>query len=170
MADVLANDDSTPRVAIQVVQGCIVVPIQIDLYEATLVQLRTDVLNAIRRTGLLKIVMDLTGVALLDRFAFDHLVETRRTLALMGGTTVFAGIQAAVAACLVDLGVNLAGVEVRRSVEAALAGFKGEAARAPARGSTPPPRRASAAGPAGVDPVKRLLQQHQRGSGNRARP
>ena len=37
MADVLANDDSTPRVAIQVVQGCIVVPIQIDLYEATLV-------------------------------------------------------------------------------------------------------------------------------------
>lgn len=166
MPDAHAHDESVPRVAIQAVQGCIVVPIQIDLHDATLAQLRTDILHAIRRTGMLKIVLDLSGVALLDRFAFNHLLETRRTLALMGGRTIAAGIRAPVAACLVDLEVDLGDLEIAPSVEAALARFS-NTGKPPARPITAKPGRPpnGQAQAQAHDPVQALLRARGRGSG-----
>ena len=97
----------TPAVAIQAVQGCLIVPVQIELYEPTLERLRRDLLEAIRETGLLRVVVDLRGVTLLDRFAFDHLRDTLRMASIMGAETLYAGIGAGVASCLVDLDPTL---------------------------------------------------------------
>ena len=130
----LASDESVPRVAIQLVQGCLVVPVQIDLYEATLTLLRRDLLDAARRFEVRDAVIDLSGVYVLDRFGFDHLVETAVAADLMGVRTAFAGVRAPVAACLVDLGVNVEHLRIERSVEAALERFRLEREAPPEEG------------------------------------
>ena len=111
-------DADVPAVAVQPVQGCLVVPVQIELYEATLDRLRSDLLDAIQETGLLRIVLDLRGVTLLDRYALDHLRDTLRMAAMMGAEAVYAGIGPGVASCLVDLDpqlcVRVAGTADRR--------------------------------------------------------
>ena len=118
-----ASDENVPRVAIQIVQGCLVAPLQMELYEATLGALRTDLLDAIRDSEVLRVVLDLSGVRILDRFAFEHLRETRTMCELMGAVTAWAGVRAAVAACVVDLGVDLRGMRIEPDVETALRRF-----------------------------------------------
>ena len=149
----LASDEAVPRVAVQLVQGCLVVPVQIDLYEQTLALLRRDLLEAARRSGARDAVIDLSGVAVLDRFGFDHLVQTAVAADLMGVRTCFAGVRAPVAACLIGLGVDVDELRIERSVEAALDRFRLEREPpADAPGEEAPGEEAPADADPGPDP------------------
>ncbi len=55
----LIPDDRVPRVAMQIVQNCLVLSVQIELYDATLMQLRTDLLDNIKTSGVRKAIVDL---------------------------------------------------------------------------------------------------------------
>ena len=67
--DELIQDDAVPRVAMQVTQGVLVVPVQIELYEATLKALREDMLGNISRTGVRRALIDLSAVEVMDSYA-----------------------------------------------------------------------------------------------------
>ena len=123
--DKLIQDDAVPRVAMQVTQGVLVVPVQIELYEATLNALRDDMLGNIRRTGVRQALIDLSAVEVMDSYAYGSICDTATMAKVMGTKTVLTGIKAGVASVLVEFDVNVKRVAMALNLEAGLAMLAG---------------------------------------------
>ena len=119
--DKLIRDDAVPRVAMQVAQGVLVVPVQIELYEATLKALREDMLGNIRRTGVHQALIDLSAVEVMDSYAYVSICDTAAMASVMGAKTVLTGIKAGVASVLVEFDVDVKRVAMALNLEAGLA-------------------------------------------------
>jgi rsbT co-antagonist protein RsbR len=70
-------------------------------------QLTEDLLRAIRAHRAKVVVMDITGVPIVDSKVANHLVQTVLAARLMGAFTVVTGLSAQVAQALVALGVDV---------------------------------------------------------------
>ena len=102
----LDDPGSETRVPLQVSQGCVVASIQVDLSEAVLQRLRSDLLELIERTGATGVILDVSGISIMDGRDFEQLRKTMAMAQLMGASSVVAGLQPGVVASLVDLGVE----------------------------------------------------------------
>jgi len=71
-------------------------------------QLTEDLLRAIRAHRAKVVVMDITGVPVVDSRVANHLVQSVLAARLMGATTVVTGLSSQVAQALVTLGVDVA--------------------------------------------------------------
>lgn len=65
-------------------------------------------------------LVDITGVPTVDTQTARHLIETISAVRLLGADVVLTGVRPAIAQSLVHLGIDLAGVTTRASVEAGL--------------------------------------------------
>jgi rsbT co-antagonist protein RsbR len=81
----------------------------IDTHRARL--LTEGLLHAIRTTRAKVVVMDVTGVAAVDTKVANHLLQTVAASRLMGATVIVTGLTAEVSQTLVNLGVDLAGLQ-----------------------------------------------------------
>src|SRR5919198_517626 len=70
-------------------------------------QLREQLLEQIRAHRAQVVVIDITGVAEIDRGVANHLVQTVEAAGLMGAETIITGLSSEIAQTLVDLGVDL---------------------------------------------------------------
>ena len=70
-------------------------------------QLTEQLLGAIRDNRATVVVIDITGVATIDRTVANHLVQTVEASRLMGASTILTGLSSEIAQTLVDLGVDL---------------------------------------------------------------
>ena len=70
-------------------------------------QLTEQLLAAIRDNRAAVVVIDITGVATIDRTVANHLVQTVEASRLMGASTILTGLSPEIAQTLVDLGVDL---------------------------------------------------------------
>ena len=70
-------------------------------------QLTQQLLSAIRETRAKMVVIDITGVGMIDLTVANHLVQTIEAARLMGGRAIITGLSSEVAQTLVDLGVDL---------------------------------------------------------------
>ncbi|MGN6168549.1 MAG: STAS domain-containing protein [Solirubrobacteraceae bacterium] len=70
-------------------------------------QLTTQLLSAIRETRARVVVIDITGVGMIDLTVANHLVQTVEAARLMGARAIITGLSSEVAQTLVDLGVDL---------------------------------------------------------------
>src|SRR5215204_4817637 len=70
-------------------------------------QLNEQLLAAIRDQRAAVVVIDITGVATIDRTVANHLVQTVEASRLMGARTILTGLSPEIAETLVDLGVDL---------------------------------------------------------------
>src|SRR5919197_297542 len=70
-------------------------------------QLREQLLEAIHAHRAQVVVIDITGVAEIDRGIANHLVQTVEAARLMGAKTIVTGLSSEIAHTLVDLGVDL---------------------------------------------------------------
>jgi len=100
-----------------VMGGCLVVPIQVELTDRLMSQIQRDILDNVARTGVKGIIVDVSGVNILDSFLGQKICDTARMASLLGAPTVVTGIKPAIAASLIDLGFQLKGVEIALSVE-----------------------------------------------------
>ncbi|HSO00272.1 MAG TPA: STAS domain-containing protein, partial [Candidatus Nanopelagicales bacterium] len=66
------------------------------------------------------VIIDLTGVEMIDTRTADHFLKLIKAVALLGAQCRITGIRPAVAQTLVDLGVNLGGVRASRTLKHAL--------------------------------------------------
>ena len=66
------------------------------------------------------VILDVSGVELMDSFFVRHISETAQMIDLMGGKTVIAGVRPEVAITAVELGYALEGIETARSTDQAL--------------------------------------------------
>jgi rsbT co-antagonist protein RsbR len=67
------------------------------------------------------LVVDLTGVEVLDTSTADRFLRLARAVRLLGAECIVSGIQPAVARTLVEIGVSLEGLETKRNLRQALA-------------------------------------------------
>jgi rsbT co-antagonist protein RsbR len=70
-------------------------------------QLTEQLLRAIRETRARVVVIDITGVGMIDLTVANHLVQTVEAARLMGARAIITGLSSEVAQTLVDLGVDL---------------------------------------------------------------
>ena len=70
-------------------------------------QLTQQLLRAIREARAKMVVIDITGVGIIDLTVANHLVQTVEAARLMGARAIITGLSSEVAQTLVDLGVDL---------------------------------------------------------------
>ena len=96
---------STP--VLQLRERLLILPIIGVLDSSRARQLTSQLLGAIQEKRARVVVIDITGVATLDRTVANHLVQTVEASRLMGASTILTGLSSEIAQTLVDLGVDL---------------------------------------------------------------
>ena len=99
----MAEGHGIARVPLQLSRGCIVASIQVDLDDEVLSQFRTDLLEMLQRNDANAVVLDVSGIEILDLVEFQALRDTMSMAALMGARTVFSGFRPGVVSALVEL-------------------------------------------------------------------
>ena len=120
--------DAVQRVPLQLTQGCVVASVQVDLEDEVLRRFQTDLLEYVQTTNASGVIIDLSGVEIMDT---DDWEAIRRTLAmanLMGARSVVAGLRPGVVAALIELGADAEGIETAHSLDEGLELFAEPAA------------------------------------------
>jgi rsbT co-antagonist protein RsbR len=92
---------------IPVYNGVLVVPLVGRVDSARAQTLTEALLEAIAREQAEMVLLDITGVAVVDTSVANHLMQTARAASLLGSQVVLVGISAEVAQTLVQLGLDL---------------------------------------------------------------
>lgn len=105
--------------------GTLVVPLVGDLDAQRLADLQTQALAAVERSRARRIVLDITGVPIVDTHVAQGLVQAVLALRLLGAEAALVGIRPEVAQALVGLGVELSELTTFRDLQTALAMERG---------------------------------------------
>lgn len=84
--------------------------VHIELRDAVAEAFQADVLLAIEKTGATGLVIDISGLDMVDSYVARILAETGRMAKLMGTDSVLVGMRPEVAATLVRMGYGMEGV------------------------------------------------------------
>lgn len=98
----------------------LIVPIQIELDDATVEKLQMQLLSEIDEQRVRGIILDVSMVDVIDIYISFVLSETAGMAKAMGCHTVICGIQPQVALTLAQMGVKLKDIYTARSLEDAL--------------------------------------------------
>ncbi|MEU3144704.1 MULTISPECIES: STAS domain-containing protein [unclassified Streptomyces] len=99
----------------------LLVTLQGDLLDTTAQQLQQDLSQTIAASGVTGVVIDISGVEIVDSFLGRVLAEIAAQSSLLAARTVVAGMQPAVAITLVELGLTLPGLRTALDTQAAMA-------------------------------------------------
>ena len=95
--------------------------IHIELRDAVADAFQADVLMSIERSGATGLVIDISGLDLVDSYVARILAETGRMAKLMGTDTVLVGMRPEVAATLIRMGYAMEGVQTALDLDSGLA-------------------------------------------------
>ena len=128
--------DGVTRIPISLTHGCLVASIQVDLDEEILAAFRRDLLQRIHDSNAAGVILDVSGVALMDAEDFEALRGCIAMADLMGARSIVVGLQPGVVSALVDMEVDTDGVEATLDLEEAFRRLQ-PAESAPASSSAP---------------------------------
>ena len=94
--------------------------IHIELRDAIAEAFQEDVLATIEKSGARGLVIDISGLDMVDSYVARVLADTARMAKLMGTETVIVGIRPEVAATLVRMGYSMTGVRTALNVDEGL--------------------------------------------------
>ncbi|MEU1511797.1 STAS domain-containing protein [Streptomyces sp. NPDC005811] len=118
------NDDFPQPGAVSVpvlrLGDVLLVTLQGDLYDGMAARLQQDIAQAIVDSRVTGVVIDISGVEIVDSFLGRVLAEIAAHARLLAARTVVAGMRPAVALTLVELGLTLPGLRTALSTGAAL--------------------------------------------------
>jgi rsbT antagonist protein RsbS len=97
------------RVPVQRIGQTLLVSIQIDLQDQSVMQLQEDIADTLAATGATGVVIDITAVEVVDSFIGRMLAMVGSISRLFDAETVLVGMRPAVAITLVELGLSLDG-------------------------------------------------------------
>jgi rsbT antagonist protein RsbS len=98
------------RIPLQVVRGCVVASVQIDLSPEVLRQFRIDLLECVQESGANGVILDVSGIDILDLDDFNGLRSTMEMTEVMGARPILSGLKPGVVSALIDLGADSEGV------------------------------------------------------------
>jgi rsbT antagonist protein RsbS len=95
--------------------------VHIELRDAVADAFQEDVLTTIERTDASGLVIDISGLDIVDSYVARVLADTGRMAKLMGTTSVLVGMRPEIAATLIRMGYMMDGVLTALNVEQGLA-------------------------------------------------
>ena len=101
-------------------QGCLIVSVPADLYDSTLIKIQNRIMKEIHSKPVKGVVLDMSVVNAMDSYMVNHLISTVKMVYLLGTKVLFVGFQPGAVSALVDLGVELAGIQACRTLEEAV--------------------------------------------------
>ncbi|NVI93174.1 STAS domain-containing protein [Actinomadura sp. BRA 177] len=105
------------RVPILKIGDVLLVSIQVDLQDQTVLALQEDLAERIVATGARGVIIDITAVDIVDSFIGRTFATIASMSRLMDAETVVVGMRPAVAITLVELGLSLGGVRTALDLE-----------------------------------------------------
>lgn len=105
------------RIPILQIKQFLVVPIQVDMDDATATRLQQDILYRIEKTGATGVLIDISVLEMVDSYLGRILGDTSRMANLMGAEVMLVGMQPAVAITLIELGLRLEGIHTALNME-----------------------------------------------------
>jgi rsbT antagonist protein RsbS len=105
------------RIPILKLGRVLIVPIQVDMDDQTVIQLQERILSELETTGARGILIDISLLEMVDSFIGRMLSDIAAMARIMDARTVVVGMQPAVAITLVELGLELKGVETVLNVD-----------------------------------------------------
>ena len=99
----------------------LLVTVHIDLEDDIAHVLQNDLLVAIEKHGSRGLLIDISGLDMVDSYVARVLAETGQMAKLMGAVTVLVGMRPEVAATLVRMGYAMGGIRAALDVEDGLA-------------------------------------------------
>jgi rsbT antagonist protein RsbS len=95
----------------------LLVTIQIDLYDRLAVNLESDLVQMVSKTGARGVLIDISALSIVDSFMGRIIGNIGSLSKIMDAETVVVGMQPAVAITLIELGLELKGVHTALNVE-----------------------------------------------------
>ena len=95
----------------------LLVTVQVDMHDRLAVTLQEDLTNRIVETGARGVLIDISGVEMVDSFMGRMLSNIASMARILDATTLVVGMQPAVAITLVELGMSLPGIRTALNVE-----------------------------------------------------
>jgi rsbT antagonist protein RsbS len=105
------------RIPILKIKNYLVVPIQIDMDDATVASLQNDILRRVEETNASGVLIDISVIDMVDSYLGRMLGDTARMTNLMDAKVVLVGMQPAVAITLIELGLRLEGIHTALNME-----------------------------------------------------
>ncbi|WP_394620000.1 STAS domain-containing protein [Lentzea sp. JNUCC 0626] len=105
------------RVPILKIGGVLLVSIQIDLQDQSVLALQEDLAERISATGAHGVIIDISAVEIVDSFIGRMFATIASISRLFDADTVVVGMRPAVAITLVELGLTLGGVRTALDLE-----------------------------------------------------
>lgn len=105
------------RIPILKVGRVLIVPIQVDMDDQTVMLLQESILAELERTGARGVLIDISLLEMVDSFIGRMLSDIAAMARIMDARTVVVGMQPAVAITLVELGLELRGVDTVLNVD-----------------------------------------------------
>jgi rsbT antagonist protein RsbS len=108
---------SGARIPILKIGRVLIVPIQVDMDDQTVIHLQERILSELERTGARGVLIDISLLEMVDSFIGRMLSDIAAMARIMDARTVVVGMQPAVAITLVELGLELKGVDTVLNVD-----------------------------------------------------
>jgi rsbT antagonist protein RsbS len=99
----------------------LLVALQGDLDDATVIRIEEQLTHAVARTGAAGMLIDVSGLGAVDSFIARVLARVVAMIRLLGAEAAIVGIQPAVAIALVDLGVPMGQLHTALNAQQGLA-------------------------------------------------
>ena len=95
----------------------LLVTIQVDLYDRLALNLESDLVQMVSKTGAQGVLIDISALSIVDSFMGRILGNIGNMSKILDAETVVVGMQPAVAITLIELGLELQGVYTSLNVE-----------------------------------------------------
>lgn len=114
---------SDPRGSIPILRlgDVLISSVHVDLHDAVAEAFQADVLTMIEKTGAKGLVIDVSGLEMVDSYVARIVADTGRMAKLMGTQMVLVGMRPEVAATLVRMGYSMEGVRTALNLDQGLA-------------------------------------------------
>jgi rsbT antagonist protein RsbS len=105
------------RIPIIKMRDYLIVSIQVDMHDRLALELQAQILDEISRTSARGVLIDISVLEMVDSFIGRMLSGMASMAAIMDAAVVIVGMQPAVAITLVELGLEMPGVETALDME-----------------------------------------------------
>jgi rsbT antagonist protein RsbS len=108
------------RIPIIRLYGNLIVSIQVSLSDKLVNQLKDDITEAVERSDAQGLIVDVSGVDVMDSYISRALRDIGVIVRLMGVSTVISGMHPIIAMTLVQMGLDLKGMRSALNLESAI--------------------------------------------------
>lgn len=105
------------RIPIIKIGDFLIVSIQVDMHDKLAIQLQSQILEEIEKTGAKGVLIDISVLEMVDSFIGRMLSGMASMASIMDTAVVIVGMQPAVAITLVELGLEMLGVDTALNME-----------------------------------------------------